>query len=441
MVKLRSLALMTLISSVWACSFNPSNPSQKGASPPGPNTPLAQSESEPRPSVFITQHAIVQGSSIYNMLKQEGVNPSTILEWVNKAKAIIQLKEVTPGAQFKLSWDSPEKKNVTSFELRYAADASLLIEKAANQQDWTAKKVNFPITTVQKTFHGVVDSSLWESAEIVGVDASLITNLAEVFAWQIDFNRAVKRGDRWRLTVEQRYVEDKPIGWGNILVAEYENDGQMFTGIRFPQNGEQASYYAPNGQSLRRMFLKSPIKFGRITSGFSTSRFHPILRENRPHNGVDYGAPIGTPVLAVGRGQVEFAAYNGGSGKMVRIRHNGIYSTAYLHLSGFAPGIRHGSQVEQGQVVGYVGTTGLSTGPHLHFAFFENGVYRDPIGLRFPSADPVASGEMQDFQKTVASTLRTLPDWQMANNQDKPRQDSVKPTSPIDRPNQEALFH
>ncbi len=439
MMKLHSLKVLTLVSSLAACSIIKPQTKPFGASPPGSETP--ENDSQTAPSSFVTTHTISQGSSIYNSLRQEGIGSATILEWVKLAKNIISLKEITPGTGFLLTWESPEKEHVQSFELKYAADSSLIIEKKESDLEWTAREVKHPVSIVHKTFHGVVDSSLWESAEIVGVDASLITSLAEVFAWQIDFNRAVKRGDRWRLTVEQKLVEDKAIGWGNILVAEYENDGQSHTGIRFPQVGEIASYYAPNGQSLKRMFLKSPIKFGRITSGFSTSRFHPILQTSRPHNGVDYGAPVGTPVLAVGKGTVEFAAYNGGSGKMIRIRHNGIYSTAYLHLSGFAPGLRRGLQVEQGQVIGYVGSTGLSTGPHLHFSFYENNVFKDPIGIRFPSADPIASSDMPAFQKAVASTLKTLPDWQIANNQEKSTTRNNKFPTSIAPQTEEGLFH
>jgi murein DD-endopeptidase MepM/ murein hydrolase activator NlpD len=436
-MKLRSLKLLTLVSSLAACHAIKPQSKPFGASPPG-----SSENSQPAPSSHhVTLHEVSQGSNLYNSLKQAGVNSQTVLEWVKVAKDILPLKEIAPGTEFKLAWDSPEKELPMSFELRYAADSSLIITRGESELEWTAKSIKFQVSTIQKTFHGVVDSSLWESAEIVGVDPSLITNLAEVFAWQIDFNRAVKRGDRWRLTVEQKFVEDKPIGWGSILVAEYENEGQMYTGIRFPQTGDLASYYAPNGQSLKRMFLKSPIKFGRITSGFSKSRFHPILQTSRPHNGVDYGAPTGTPVMSVGKGSVEFAAYNGGSGKMIRIRHNGVYSTAYLHLSGFAPGIRRGVTVEQGQVIGYVGSTGLSTGPHLHFSFYENGTFKDPIGIRFPSADPINPKEMPEFQKVVASTLRSLPDWQIAQNQNKPADKDSKYPSAISPQTAEGLFH
>ncbi|RYZ71780.1 MAG: peptidase M23, partial [Proteobacteria bacterium] len=265
-------------------------------------------------------------------------------------------------------------------------------------------------------FIGAVDSSLWESADLVGMDANLISSLAEVFAWQVDFSREVRRGDRWRLTVEQKLVGDEVIGWGNILAAEYESGDQVYTGVRYPQVGPNASYYASNGNSLKQLFIKSPLKFGRITSGFSKGRFHPVLKIYRPHNGVDYGAPIGTPVMTIGRGTVVDIGPRGGSGNMIKISHNGTYATAYLHLKGFAPGLRKGSVVEQGQLIGYVGTTGLSTGPHLHFAFYENGNYVDPMGRKFPSADPIPKSELSKFQAEVSGVLRTLPAWNVAQH-------------------------
>jgi murein DD-endopeptidase MepM/ murein hydrolase activator NlpD len=391
------------------------NQSQKHDSvQPAPVSPAVKTARLEAPAAFMTQHQVDKGSSMYQTLKSEGFYPQTILELVKVAKPILPLQDVASGTTFEITWDGPERNTPLKLALRFAADLSLVIERNGPGLEWTATKVEHPISIVQKTFHGFVNSSLWESAEFVGMDPSLITSLAEVFAWQIDFNREVKRGDRWRLTVEQKLVDDKVIGWGNILVAEYENEGQVYTGIRYPAQGENASYYFPNGQSLKRMFIKSPIKFGRITSGFSRSRFHPVLHVHRPHNGVDYGAPAGTPVMTVGSGTIESIGRNGGSGNMIKIRHNATYSTAYLHLKGFATGLRKGSSVEQGQVIGYVGSTGLATGPHLHFAFYENGRYVDPLGLRFPSADPIARNQLPKFNQLVQNVMRTLPDWQLA---------------------------
>jgi murein DD-endopeptidase MepM/ murein hydrolase activator NlpD len=268
--------------------------------------------------------------------------------------------------------------------------------------------------TEQRTFTGTVASSLWESAEDIGVDPILIVQLTEIFAWQVDFNREVQPGDQWRLVVEERFARDQAIGWGSILAAQYVNQGETFTAVKFPQEGPGGAYFTPDGESLRRMFLKSPIKFGRISSRFSHKRFHPILKKNRPHLGVDYAAPIGTPIRAVGDGRIVYLGRNGGSGKMIKIRHNSVYQTAYLHLNGYAKGLRRGSRVQQGQLIGYVGQTGLATGPHLHFAFYENGRYVDPLGRKFPAADPVPDEKLTSFKKVARGIIPQLPDWQLA---------------------------
>jgi murein DD-endopeptidase MepM/ murein hydrolase activator NlpD len=182
-------------------------------------------------------------------------------------------------------------------------------------------------------------------------------------------------------------------------------------GILFRVDGEDRGYFAPDGSSLKRMFLKSPISFGRITSGFSKKRFHPILKVNRPHMGVDYAAPTGTPVKAVGDGRVVFSGWSGGGGNVVKIRHNSIYETAYKHLSRYGKNIRNGALVKQGQVIGYVGSTGLSTAPHLHFEFFHAGRYVDPVGKKFPSADPVPANLMSNFTGNVSYKMSLLPTW------------------------------
>ncbi|MFY7927829.1 MAG: hypothetical protein ACOVS5_03070, partial [Oligoflexus sp.] len=279
MFKLHSLCLGMSLWALSACHFTTQKKNDKA--PPGDEGATSHSTALAA-APHVTQHHIAQGSSFYQTLRDLGVESQTILDLVNSSKPLFRVQDVGAGTTFTITWDSSTEDKPLKLDLRYAADSSLVMERSSTNLEWTARQVQLPVTIQTRTFHGIVATSLWESADIVGMDPSLISNLAEVFAWQIDFNRSVQKGDRWRLTVEEKRVNDEAIGWGNILVAEYENDGQRYTGIRYPQEGEPAAYYAPNGQSLRRMFLKSPIKYGRITSGFSHSRFHPILRENRP---------------------------------------------------------------------------------------------------------------------------------------------------------------
>lgn len=279
---------------------------------------------------------------------------------------------------------------------------------------WRAEVQEAVVDTQTAAYAGIVTTTLWNSATIAGMDPNMIHKLAEVFAWQIDFNREVQKGDRWRLTVERRYVQGKAIGFGEIIAAEYENDGQVYTAVRHIDPDGRIQYFAPDGSSLRRMFLKSPLKYGRITSGFSSRRFHPVLKVVKPHLGVDYGAPIGTPIMAVGDGVIAMAGARGGSGNMIEIKHNAMYRTAYKHLSRFAPGLKVGSRVQMGQVIGYVGMSGLATGPHLHFELAESGKVRDPQGLKFPRAEPVPTAEQERFVAASSRATSELPPWSAA---------------------------
>lgn len=280
---------------------------------------------------------------------------------------------------------------------------------------WGFDIKNFDVDIYTVSFSGVVENSLWESCEKQKVDPILISQFADIFAWQLDFVREVKKGDKWRFVVEQKKVKGQPYGWGRILIAEYINQGKSYVGVLYPQDSHKASYYSLDGSSLKKMFLKTPVKYARITSRFSKARFHPILKVKRPHNGVDYAAPIGTPIMAVGSGKVVFAGYkNNEAGIMVKIRHNAVYSSAYLHMQKVAKGIRVGKYVEQGEIIGYVGKTGLATAPHCHFSFYKNNVYVDPLKIQFPSADPVPHDKLSEFMGIAHNLLSLLPDWKLA---------------------------
>lgn len=366
------------------------------------------------PATFETREVVEKGSSVYSLLKRNGLSPQAIKGLVQAAKEHASLDRVVGGAAFLFSWKDESRKDLLKIEFQPSAVASVIFTPESEENKWKVEAIEHPVDVKRVTFAGIVKANLWDSAADAGMDVGLIGALAEIFAWQVDFAREVRQGDRWRLTVEQKFVKDKFYAWGNILVAEYENQGELYTGVRFPQEGPGGSFYFPDGASLRRMFLKSPIKFARITSKFNRNRFHPIYKRRQPHNGVDYGAPFGTPVMAVGDGRVEFAGPNGPAGNMLRIRHNSLYQTAYLHLQGFAKNMRKGAKVYQGQVVGYVGATGSATGPHLHFAFYESNQYVDPLGRKFPSADPVAASSMGVFKQVAASAINFLPDWQLA---------------------------
>ncbi len=357
-------------------------------------------------------HSIKPQTTLFSALRALNVSPQVISEVVKAAKPITDLTRIMPGTRFQLVEEVTPEKNLSEINFRFSVSESLKIKKIDSA--WVAEKIIEKVETKIVTFAGVVVTSLWKSAENAKMDPNLISDLSEIFGWQVDFSREVRVKDRWRLSVEQKFIKGQPAGWGSIVAAEYENAGELHTAVLFRFNQGDSGYFAPDGSSLRRMFLKSPIKFGRISSRFSKSRFHPVLKINRPHLGVDYAAPTGTPVRAVGDGVVTFAGWMGGGGKSIKMRHNSTYATAYKHLNGYAKGVKNGARVRQGQIIGYVGNTGLSTGAHLHFEFYQGGQYIDPLGKKFPSAEPVPAELVGQFKTEVPSLLSKLPSWSVA---------------------------
>lgn len=209
----------------------------------------------------------------------------------------------------------------------------------------------------------------------------------------------IREGDEFEVIYEEKVVNGKRVGTGNILSARFTNRGKTYTAVRYTSKQGTTSYYSADGESMRKAFIRTPVDFARISSRFSTGRKHPILNKIRAHKGVDYAAPRGTPIKAAGDGRVTLAGRNGGYGNTVIIQHGQRYRTLYAHMQGFAKGIRNGTNVKQGQIIGYIGTTGLSTGPHLHYEFQVNGVHVDPLSQKLPMADPIAASEKQRFMQ------------------------------------------
>lgn len=255
------------------------------------------------------------------------------------------------------------------------------------------------VTRLVKTASGTITSSLWNCFVENKLDISLGLALSDVYAWTVDFY-GLQKGDHFKVIYEEIYVDDKMIGIDRILASKFHSSGKDFYAYYFVQ-GDKGFYFDEKGQSLQRSFLKAPLKFSRISSRFSRSRMHPILRIARPHFGVDYSAPKGTPVVALGDGQINKFGFHGGYGRFISIRHNSVYTTTYAHLSGYAKGLKNGSRVHQGQVIGYVGSSGLSTGPHLDFRVYRNGSPTNPLKLESPPSKPVDSKDLQRYQEMV----------------------------------------
>ena len=253
---------------------------------------------------------------------------------------------------------------------------------------------------------GTISTSLWEAAKENNLNPNLSAELSEIYAWTIDFF-GLQKGDKFKVIYDEEFIGDESVGIRRIHAAQFEHAGSTIFAIPYIQDSVMA-FFDTTGASLRKAFLKAPLRYSRISSRFSGGRMHPILKIVRPHHGVDYAAPIGTPVLAIGDGRVTSTAYEGGAGRMVRITHNSVYSTAYLHLSRYGPGIAPGVYVKQGQVIGYVGSSGLSTGPHLDFRFYRNGSPIDPLRVEAPPVNPVAPEAMEEFNKVAEGYINLL---------------------------------
>lgn len=375
--------------------------------------PVAATSATPAAPHRTAEALVGTGSTVVRTLKGLGLSAGEAQAVIDAARPAWDPAKVAAGTRVLVTWTNETDTMPTHVSFRLDDTRTLSVVQGPDGQ-FISEVQNETVTRKVAAFAGIVESNLWGSAVNAGMDPQVIMKLTEIFAWQIDFNREVQLDDRWRIAVERLFVGDKPIGFGEIIAAEYENAGVVFSAVRYDDETGRQLFFQPDGESLRRLFLKSPLKFGRITSGFSAARFHPVLKVNRPHNGVDYGAPTGTPVMAVGDGTVTFAAMNGASGNMVSIRHNATYETHYKHFSGFAAGVRPGARVEMGQIIGYVGATGLATGPHLHFELHERGRFIDPQGVKFPAADPVPEAEKARFREQSAKGLAELPPWSTA---------------------------
>jgi murein DD-endopeptidase MepM/ murein hydrolase activator NlpD len=253
-----------------------------------------------------------------------------------------------------------------------------------------------------------IDQSLFGAGDAAGLSDATIMQLANVFAYDIDFAQDLRRGDTFSVIYEQVYQEGERVRDGAILAAEFVNGGRRHVALRFEFEDGRFDYFDPDGRSLRKAFLRTPVEFSRISSRFSTARMHPVLGRMRAHRGVDYAAPTGTPIRAAGDGKVQFRGWQGGYGNVVIIEHGGRYTTLYGHMSRFANGLRVGSRVGQGDVIGYVGMTGLATGPHLHYEFRVGGAHRDPLTVELPKAEPLAGDALRRYRGVSAQLIAQL---------------------------------
>ncbi len=286
-------------------------------------------------------------------------------------------------------------------QLKYRLNESDSLQVRRRTNGYDVAKISQTFETRHTYAAGNIAVSLFADGQSAGLSDPVIIQMVEIFGWDIDFAQDLRRGDSFAVIYEEKYWQGQKVADGAILAAEFINQGKTYRAVGHRTAVGIAGYYSPEGLSMRRPFLRSPMKVSRVTSPYSLNRYHPILQTWTAHRGVDYGAPTGTPVLATASGRVGFLGNKGGYGNAVVLKHGGSYSTLYAHLSGYPRGLRAGAQVEQGQVIGYVGSTGLATGPHLHYEFQVNGVHQNPLTLKFPQTEPIAPQYRAEFLQTA----------------------------------------
>ena len=256
--------------------------------------------------------------------------------------------------------------------------------------------------------HATIEHSLFVSSQRIGLNDEITLRLAQIFQWDIDFVLDIRKGDEFYVLFNERYLGDEFIGYGAILAAEFVNQGQRYRAVRYIDSAGDIGYYNPEGRNMRKAFLRAPVEFSRISSNFNLKRVHPLFKRSMPHRGIDYVAPTGTPVLAAGDGKVRTASRTKANGRYIVLQHGEQFQTKYLHLSKFGRGVKQGKRVEQGQIIGYVGSTGWATGPHLHYEFLVNGVHKNPRTVKLPAARPIPKSERERFENHAEPLLTLL---------------------------------
>lgn len=331
------------------------------------------------------------GDTLAQLFANEGLSAQT-LYYLTQTEHGKSLNQLHPGD--KVGFDVLDKQLI-GFRLEKSLFESY--EFTSLDDGFVSKQVMLEPDVVETFAQGTIDSSLFESGMDAGMSNNIIMQLATIFGWDVDFALDIRQGDNFSLIYEEKYLDGEKVGDGDILVARFENQGKTYTAVRYIDGNGYSQYFTPTGLSMRKAFLRTPVDFTRISSRFNLKRKHPILHRIRAHKGVDYAARRGTPIRAAGDGKVIFAGNKGGYGRVLILQHGTAYTTLYAHLQSFGRGVRVGKRVKQGQTVAYVGSSGLASGPHLHYEFRVNGVHRDPLRVRLPHAKPIAPEQKDSF--------------------------------------------
>ena len=358
----------------------------------------------PRTQALVEKHTQVQpGDNLANIFKRHGI-PAQELQRLLASKPFgPRLKRIFPGHNFVFSLTDDN----TLIKLAYSPGPLELLEFKRVGTSFVGYEVTKEPERTTAYKHATIDHSLFVSSQRAGLDDAFTMRLAQIFQWDIDFVLEIRSGDEFYILFEELYLDDEFIGYGKILAAEFVNQGDSYRAVLYTDAQGEDDYYDPNGDSMRKAFLRAPVEFSRISSNFNLRRVHPLWKRSIPHRGIDYSAPSGTPILASGDGKVVRASRTKANGNYVVLQHGEQFVTKYLHLSKFGRGVRKGKKVKQGQIIGYVGATGWATASHLHYEFLVNGVHQNPRTVKLPEALPIPKRELERFN-TLSRPLFTL---------------------------------
>lgn len=370
-------------------------------------TTVAQSASIPAAEVNSRMHEyqVQRGDSLSQIFQRAGLSPTELDMIVSQPKASKALSRLQPGQKFMVELDPSGKLN--SLTLKVSRTDTLVVSRkdsGAFNIDWEVKKP-VPFTTYTQ---GTIRSSLFQAGKDAGLNTLMTMEIAKIFGWDIDFALDIRKGDSFRVIYEELFVDGQKVRDGKILAAEFVNQGKKYSAVRYERKDGSFDYFSAEGNTLKKAFLRTPIDFARISSHFSLARMHPVLHMLRAHKGTDYAAGYGTPIKATGDGSVRLAGRQGGYGNVVVVDHGRGYQTLYAHMQKFGGSIRNGARVRQGQVIGYVGSSGLASGPHLHYEFHVNGQVRNPVTVALPESLPIAGPDRLAFNKQSKSVLKQL---------------------------------
>ena len=367
------------------------------------STTEEEASQETTPELNWSTLKVKSGDSLSFIFQRAGLSDRELMNFLAATPESRILKKILPGQKLEFLIDEGKLQR-----LKYHRNQLSFVEYQKSDGAFVVSETNLTPEIRQVYREATIKESLFLAAQKAELPAGTTMELAGIFGWDVDFALDIRTDDSFKVLYEEKYLHGKKIGEGKILAAEFTNQGNTFKAVYYEDSAGDGQYYAPNGDAMRKAFLRTPIDFARISSHFNLRRKHPILNTIRAHKGTDYAAPTGTPIKAAGDGKVTWAATKGGYGKTVIIQHGQSYKTLYAHMSKYGRGIRNGKRVKQGQIIGYVGTTGRSTGPHLHYEFYKNGAVRNPVTVKLPKAESIASSEMARFKATSQIHLASL---------------------------------